>query len=44
MQLDGYWPGTVDGLNTAAWREAFRGFAGDVLGTAIQESKKGIGQ
>ena len=36
MQLDGYWPGTVDGLNTAAWREAFRGFAGDVLGTAIQ--------
>lgn len=33
MQLDGYWPGAVDGLNTAAWREAFKGFAGDVLGT-----------
>lgn len=36
MQLDGYWPGAVDGLNTAAWREAFKSFAGDVLGTAIQ--------
>ena len=37
MQLDGYWPGAVDGLNTAAWREAFRGFAGDVLGTEIKQ-------
>lgn len=36
MQQDGYWPNTIDGLNTASWREAFRAFAGDVLGVEIK--------
>lgn len=33
MALDGAWDyDQIDGLNTPAWREAFRQFAGDVLG------------
>jgi hypothetical protein len=33
MALDGAWDyDQIDGLNTPAWREAFREFAGDVLG------------
>jgi hypothetical protein len=33
MALDGAWNyDQIDGLNTPAWREAFREFAGDVLG------------
>lgn len=36
MKDDGYWPGTIDGVNTLAWREAFKTFAGDVLGIKIQ--------
>lgn len=36
MQQDGYWDKPIDGLNTADWREAFRAFAGDVLGVDIK--------
>ena len=33
MALDGAWDyDQIDGINTTAWREAFREFAGDVLG------------
>ena len=36
MQQDGYWDKSIDGLNTADWREAYRAFAGDVLGVDIK--------
>lgn len=36
MQYDDYWPGIIDGLNTASWREAFKKYASDVLGVEIK--------
>lgn len=35
MALDGAWDREIDGLNTPAWRAAFRQFAGEVLGIKL---------